>query len=73
MTTFPNSSAIAAADYDAKAERLFITWRKSGDTGVYLKVPAATWHAMLDTDRAGASVGVFVNDKLKPIFDYHLL
>jgi hypothetical protein len=60
-----DSSNIEQIGYDEDERELWVTF-KSGDTYVYLDVPAATYDDVMSAD----SKGSYLNREVKPNYDY---
>lgn len=61
---FVKSSAVSQIGYLPRHQRLYVTYRSSGDGYVYLDVPPRKYALLM---RAG-SKGAFINRQIKP---YH--
>lgn len=67
--TAAQSSAISQVGYDPRHRRLYVTFRDSGETYVYLDVPPREYGDLL----AAESIGRFVNERIKPRYKFQHL
>lgn len=56
------SSAVSQVAYQARHRRLYVTYRGSGASYVYLDVPQRKYDLLMKAD----SVGAFINKQIKP-------
>lgn len=63
------SSAISHISYDRRHKRLYVTFRGSGGSYVYIDVPQHKYDELMKAD----SKGVFVNERIKPSYKYQRL
>jgi hypothetical protein len=56
------SSAVSRIGYQKPRRLLYVTYKDSGGSYVYIDVPPREWHALLKAD----SKGVFINKRIKP-------
>lgn len=59
---FPNSQALASADYDAERRELSITFR-SGRTYTYREVPEDVYEGLVEADSPGAYWRASIKDQ----------
>jgi KTSC domain len=64
MPTFPNSTAIASAEYDATTGQLMIRFRDGATCYTYFSVPLAVYEGLL----AARSKGRYVDLCIKPFY-----
>ncbi|MCB8877615.1 KTSC domain-containing protein [Acidisoma silvae] len=64
MPTFPNSKAIASADYDPTTRRLVIQFRDGWKHYTYYNVPASVYQGLLQAPSAGR----YVDTQIKPYY-----
>lgn len=64
-----DSSAITHVAYQENLKRLYVTFRGSRETYVYLDVPQSTYDELMKAE----SKGIFVNDEIKPRYQYQRL
>ena len=62
-----DSTAVKRAGYDPARRELHIVYENDREYA-YRRVPLTVFHHLLEIDRAGHSVGQFVNWVIKPIF-----
>ena len=71
------SSAIRSIDYDFKSKILEIEFKneEQGDDGIYhyFKVPKKEWENILQQIQIKESLGKYINQKIKPQYDYYEL
>lgn len=64
MPTFPNSTAIASADYDPATMQLIIRFRDGWKSYTYYGVPASVYQGLLNA----SSKGRYVDTMIKPYY-----
>lgn len=67
--TEAESSAVSYVRYDRKHQRLYVTFRDSGEMYVYVEVPPDQYEALLRAE----SKGRFMNDKIKDRYKFQRL
>jgi hypothetical protein len=63
------SSAISHIAYQKTLQRLYVTYRGSQGTYVYLNVPESVYDELMKAE----SKGLFVNEAIKPHYKYQRL
>lgn len=66
INTQLESSSIASLTYDPRDGLLQVVFRRTGHVYHYFDVPRATYRALMEADSKGA----FLNQIMKPNFDY---
>ena len=66
LRTRLDSSSLASITYDSTAEILEVEFRRTGHLYHYFDVPRALYPELLASDSKGA----FLNEVIKPNFDY---
>jgi hypothetical protein len=66
MPTFPNSRAVAQADYDPMSRQLIIQYREGLKRYTYFNVPAYVYEGLL----AAPSKGRYVDTQIKPFYSH---
>lgn len=61
-----DSSSISSVTYDPESGLLQLVFRRTGHIYHYFDVPRSSYRALMDADSKGA----FINQVLKPSFDY---
>ena len=69
MLTEFDSTAVRRALYDPERETLDL-WYADEDRYTYFAVPPDVHDELLRVHEAGESVGAFVNDRIKPFYDF---
>jgi hypothetical protein len=59
-----DSRAVSHISYQRRHKRLYVTFRGSGGSYVYIDVPQRKYDALMKAD----SVGVFINKWIKPYY-----